>query len=49
MNYWLEEDLKERLQTHLTQLVRDRDPYLATAGHFLYSNTSVNSWNSGEM
>ena len=27
-------DLKERLQTHLSQIVRDRDPYLATAGHF---------------
>ena len=27
-------DLKERLHTHLTQLVRDRDPYLATGGHF---------------
>jgi Zn-dependent M28 family amino/carboxypeptidase len=34
MNYSLEEKLKERLQTHLTQLVRDRDPYLATGGHF---------------
>ncbi len=27
-------DLKQRLHTHLTQLVRDRDPYLATGGHF---------------
>jgi Zn-dependent M28 family amino/carboxypeptidase len=27
-------DLKQRLQSHLTQIVRDRDPFLATAGHF---------------
>lgn len=27
-------DLKERLYSHLTQIVRDRDPYLSTAGHF---------------
>jgi len=25
---------KERLRSHLLQLVRERDPYLATAGHF---------------
>lgn len=27
-------DLQERLYSHLKQIVRDRDPYLATAGHF---------------
>lgn len=27
-------ELKQRLQTHLTEIVRERDPYLATAGHF---------------
>lgn len=27
-------DLKERLHNHLTQIVRERDPYLATGGHF---------------
>lgn len=27
-------ELKQRLQTHLTEMVRERDPYLATAGHF---------------
>ncbi len=27
-------DLKERLHKHLIEIVRDRDPYLATAGHF---------------
>ncbi len=27
-------NLKEQLQTHLTFIARDRDPYLATAGHF---------------
>lgn len=26
--------MKQRLQTHLHQLIRDRDPYLATEGHF---------------
>jgi Zn-dependent M28 family amino/carboxypeptidase len=26
--------LRERLQAHLLQVARDRDPYLATAGHF---------------
>jgi len=27
-------NLKERLHSHLQEIVRDRDPYLATAGHF---------------
>ncbi|HEY9749789.1 MAG TPA: M20/M25/M40 family metallo-hydrolase [Allocoleopsis sp.] len=27
-------ELRARLQHHLTQVARDRDPYLATAGHF---------------
>ncbi|MGC1394776.1 MAG: M28 family peptidase, partial [Coleofasciculaceae cyanobacterium] len=27
-------DLLERLQEHLSQIVRDRDPYLASGGHF---------------
>jgi len=27
-------NLKKQLQTHLTFIARDRDPYLATAGHF---------------
>ena len=27
-------NLKNLLQTHLTFIARDRDPYLATAGHF---------------
>lgn len=27
-------DLKESLRSHLTQIVRERDPYLATGGHF---------------
>jgi Zn-dependent M28 family amino/carboxypeptidase len=27
-------NLKQRLENHLTQIVRDRDPYLASAGHF---------------
>jgi len=28
-------ELKQRLQNHLTQIVRERDPYLNTGGHFL--------------
>jgi aminopeptidase YwaD len=27
-------DLKERLRSHMTELARERDPYLATQGHF---------------
>lgn len=27
-------NLKNQLETHLSQIARDRDPYLATAGHF---------------
>lgn len=27
-------DLKERLRSHLVEIVRERDPYLATEGHF---------------
>jgi Zn-dependent M28 family amino/carboxypeptidase len=27
-------NLKERLQTHLSEIARERDPYMATAGHF---------------
>lgn len=28
-------ELKQRLNNHLTQIVRERDPYLASGGHFL--------------
>lgn len=44
-------DIKERLHTHLTQLVRDRDPYLATAGHFFvqqYIRQQLGQWGSVE-
>ena len=44
-------DLKERLHTHLTQLVRDRDPYLATAGHFFvqqYIRQQLAQWGTVE-
>ena len=27
-------ELKQRLYNHLTQIVRERDPYLASGGHF---------------
>lgn len=45
-------DLKERLHTHLTQLVRDRDPYLATAGHFYvqhYIRQELEQWGNVEI
>ncbi len=44
-------DPKERLQTHLIQLVRDRDPYLAAAGHFyvhLYIRQQLEQWGTLE-
>jgi hypothetical protein len=44
-------DIKERLHTHLTQLVRDRDPYIATAGHFFvqqYIRQQLGQWGSVE-
>lgn len=40
-------DLKQNLQTHLTQIVRDRDPFLATAGHFFvrqYIHAELSKW-----
>ena len=44
-------DLKERLHIHLTQLVRDRDPYLATGGHFYvqqYIRQQLEQWGNVE-
>lgn len=44
-------DLKERLYNHLTQLVRDRDPYFATAGHFFvqqYIQQQLQQWGNVE-
>ena len=43
--------LKERLHTHLIQLVRDRDPYLATAGYFFvqqYIRQQLEQWGTVE-
>ena len=40
-------DLKERLRSHLLQIVRERDPYLATAGHFFvqqYLQEQMSQW-----
>ena len=45
-------ELKQRLQTHLTQIVRDRDPYLASGGHFFvleYIRASFAQWASVEI
>ncbi|MEA5506369.1 M28 family peptidase [Halotia wernerae UHCC 0503] len=42
-------DLKERLQTHLREIARERDPYMATAGHFFvqeYIRQQFTQWGS---
>lgn len=39
--------VKQRLHTHLTEIVRQRDPYLASGGHFLvreYIRQSLAEW-----
>ncbi len=44
-------DLKQRLHAHLTQIVRDRDPYLASAGHFYvqqYIRQQLEQWGTVE-
>lgn len=44
-------DPKERLRSHLLQLVRERDPYLATAGHFYtqqYIHSQLSRWGTVE-
>ncbi|MBH8566919.1 M28 family peptidase [Nostoc sp. CENA67] len=45
-------NLKERLQTHLSQIARERDPYMATAGHFFvqeYIRQQLAQWGSVEI
>ncbi|MGK7876572.1 MAG: M28 family peptidase [Xenococcaceae cyanobacterium] len=45
-------DLKERLHTHLTHIVRERDPYLASAGHFFvqqYIREQLQQWGTVEI
>ena len=45
-------DLKKLLETHLIQIARERDPYLATAGHFFvqeYIRASFSQWGSVEI
>jgi Zn-dependent M28 family amino/carboxypeptidase len=45
-------NLKTQLQTHLNQIVRDRDPYMASGGHFFvqqYIQTSFSQWGSVEI
>lgn len=40
-------NLKQRLRGHLTQIVRERDPYVASGGHFLvreYIRESLSQW-----
>ncbi len=45
-------NLKERLRTHLIEIVRERDPYMATAGHFFvqeYIRQQFAQWGSVEI
>lgn len=45
-------ELKERLYNHLTQIVRDRNPYLASAGHFYvqqYIRQQLEQWGTVEL
>ena len=40
-------ELKQRLYNHLTHIVRERDPYVASGGHFLvreYIRASLSQW-----
>lgn len=44
-------DLKQRLQNHLSQIVRDRDPYFAPSGHFFvqqYIREQLQQWGDVE-
>ncbi|MGE5656987.1 MAG: M20/M25/M40 family metallo-hydrolase [Actinomycetota bacterium] len=45
-------DLKEQLQIHLQEIVRERDPYLASAGHFYvqqYIRQQMQQWGTVEV
>ncbi|MEO1431014.1 MAG: M20/M25/M40 family metallo-hydrolase [Cyanobacteria bacterium J06633_8] len=45
-------DLKKQLKNHLIQIARERDPYLATAGHFFvqeYIRADFSQWGSVEI
>ncbi|WP_449416616.1 M20/M25/M40 family metallo-hydrolase [Phormidium nigroviride] len=45
-------ELKERLYNHLTQIVRDRNPYFASAGHFYvqqYIRQQLEQWGNVEL
>jgi Zn-dependent M28 family amino/carboxypeptidase len=44
-------ELKQRLQNHLSQIVRDRDPYFASGGHFFvqqYIREQLQQWGTVE-
>lgn len=44
-------DLKQRLHEHLSQIVRDRDPYFAASGHFFvqqYIREQMQQWGTVE-
>ncbi|MEG3863508.1 peptidase M28, partial [Microcoleus sp. herbarium12] len=45
-------NLKERLHGHLIQIVRDRNPYLASEGHFYvqqYIREQLGQWGTVEI
>lgn len=46
-----ENDLEDRVRSHLLEIVRERDPYLATAGHFYvqqYIHDQLQQWGTVE-
>ncbi len=45
-------NLKERLENHLREIARERDPYMASAGHFFvqeYIREELSQWGSVEI
>ncbi len=45
------EDVKERLIAHLKELIRERDPYIATQGHYYvqhYIHAQLNQWGAAK-
>ncbi|MCX7597145.1 MAG: peptidase M28, partial [Fischerella sp.] len=45
-------NLKNQLKTHLHQIARERDPYMASAGHFFvqeYIRASFAQWGSVDI
>jgi hypothetical protein len=51
-HYFKDLNFTERLQTSLSAIARERDPYMATAGHFFvqkYIRQEFSQWGSVEI